>query len=241
MGQVFELGYKSAYTGDQIDELLGKVGAGVVPMIGKGINLLDNAYFIGGGSQQGGGQMPINERGQTSYAAGTRQYAINRWIHVGGGTLSLEADGLAVSLASGSTSDDLVQTIAIPKSALEGRLLTASVYFADGTLIWGTAVLPTADVSMYSYVIITDTMQVISENQTNSNLITLYFRLFDPSKIIAVVRYELGTEQTLAHLDSNDNWVLNDPPPNYGLELLKCATSRADPSDTYANKSIVFQ
>src|SRR5699024_7637111 len=31
-------------------------------------NLLDNWYFIGGGSQQGGGQFPINQRGQTSYS-----------------------------------------------------------------------------------------------------------------------------------------------------------------------------
>ena len=33
-----------------------------VPVYGKGINLLDNWYFVGGGSQQGGGQFPINQR-----------------------------------------------------------------------------------------------------------------------------------------------------------------------------------
>lgn len=27
-------------------------------------NLLDNWYFVGGGSQQGGGQFPINQRGK---------------------------------------------------------------------------------------------------------------------------------------------------------------------------------
>lgn len=32
------------------------------PVIGKGVNLLDNWYFVGGGSQQGGGQFPINQR-----------------------------------------------------------------------------------------------------------------------------------------------------------------------------------
>lgn len=31
-------------------------------------NLLDNWYFVGGGSQQGGGQFPINQRGETSYS-----------------------------------------------------------------------------------------------------------------------------------------------------------------------------
>lgn len=34
-------------------------------------------------------------------------------------------------------------------------------------------------------------------------------------------KLEVGTQQTLAHQDSNGNWVLNDT-PNYDLELLKC-------------------
>lgn len=33
-----------------------------VPVYGMGKNLLRNAYFVGGGSQQGGGQFPINQR-----------------------------------------------------------------------------------------------------------------------------------------------------------------------------------
>ena len=34
-------------------------------------------------------------------------------------------------------------------------------------------------------------------------------------------KLELGPFQTLAHMEGN-TWVLNDPPPNYALELLKC-------------------
>ena len=40
---------------------LANLGAGVRP------NLLDNAYFVGGGSQQGGEQLPINQTGATSW------------------------------------------------------------------------------------------------------------------------------------------------------------------------------
>lgn len=39
---------------------------------------------------------------------------------------------------------------------------------------------------------------------------------------VKAVKLELGSVQTLAHQDEDGNWVLNDPPPNKGLELLKC-------------------
>lgn len=39
---------------------------------------------------------------------------------------------------------------------------------------------------------------------------------------IIAAKLELGPVQTLAHQDADGNWVLNDPPPNKALELLKC-------------------
>jgi hypothetical protein len=56
-------------------------------------------------------------------------------------------------------------------------------------------------------------------------------------KVVAV-KLELGSTQTLAHQDENGNWVLNDPPPDKSMELLKCIQSTADSADTYANKVI---
>lgn len=38
-------------------------------------------------------------------------------------------------------------------------------------------------------------------------------------------KFELGSKQTLAHKEG-DAWVLNDPPPNKALELLKCQSSQ---------------
>ena len=35
-------------------------------------------------------------------------------------------------------------------------------------------------------------------------------------------KLELGSHQTLAHKDAAGNWVLNDPPPDKTLEMLKC-------------------
>ena len=42
-----------------------------------------------------------------------------------------------------------------------------------------------------------------------------------PLTVIAA-KLELGSQQTLAHQDAAGNWVLNDPPPDKTLELLKC-------------------
>ena len=40
--------------------------------------------------------------------------------------------------------------------------------------------------------------------------------------VVNAVKLELGSQQTLAHQDTAGNWVLNDPPPDPTLELLKC-------------------
>ena len=40
--------------------------------------------------------------------------------------------------------------------------------------------------------------------------------------IIKAAKLELGPVQTLARQDADGNWVLNDPPPNFALELAKC-------------------
>ena len=39
---------------------------------------------------------------------------------------------------------------------------------------------------------------------------------------VAAAKLELGDAQTLAKQDENGNWVLNDPPPDFGQELAKC-------------------
>lgn len=53
---------------------------------------------------------------------------------------------------------------------------------------------------------------------------------------VMAVKLELGTKQTLAHRE-NSNWVLNDPPTDKGMELLRCRISTADPSDPFSNGS----
>ena len=44
----------------------------------------------------------------------------------------------------------------------------------------------------------------------------------DVEYVVKAMQLERGPIQTLAHQDKEGNWVLNDPPPNYAMELLKC-------------------
>lgn len=44
----------------------------------------------------------------------------------------------------------------------------------------------------------------------------------ESSIVCAAIKLELGSKQTLAHKDADDNWVLNDP-VDYEAEYAKCA------------------
>ena len=50
---------------------------------------------------------------------------------------------------------------------------------------------------------------------------TKTFRITANNQVIKAAKLELGKSQTLAHKEGS-NWILNDPPPNPALELLKC-------------------
>lgn len=79
--------YTSVYSGEQIDQAVRIALNG-----SAGENFLDNAYFVGGGSQQG--QFPINQRGQTSWSAAGPMF--DRWKLVSG-TASLTAAGVTLN------------------------------------------------------------------------------------------------------------------------------------------------
>ena len=69
---------------------------------------------------------------------------------------------------------------------------------------------------------------------SNDSSVVLFFTA-NRSIEIKAIKLELGDTQTLAHQDANGNWVLNEI-PNYQEQLFRCQTSKADSSDTYANK-----
>lgn len=198
-------------------------------------NLLDNWYFGN----------PVNQRGQTSYA-GTG-YGLDRW-YTTGETLTVEvtADGVKLYKNAASANPGWVQ--ALEAADIEGMTTTVSLLYkgngAGARLRVGSA----------------GTHQLLLENVSDWTLAQKTFAAeswsigsLTDSIIVAVqcfvdmaanaplhirgVKMELGDQQTLAHQDSSGNWILNEI-PNKEEELIKCITSTADSTDTYANKVI---
>lgn len=157
-------------------------------------NLLDNWYFVGGGSQLGDGVFPINQRGQTIYnGAG---YGIDRWIY---GEQTINND------ENVTVSGTMYQRIAAYTAILDGvttfsALTTSGLITASGIARNGYSATQGNGVGYDS------NMNIIYVAVTNCTVIA--------------VKLELGSEQTLAHQE-NGVWVLNEI-PDYGEELRKC-------------------
>lgn len=188
-------------------------------------NLLDNWYFVGGGSQQGGGQFPINQRGQTSYTGSV--YGIDRWRNLRPTTtIQLLSFGLQIS----DTSDiggGLAQYL---ESNFSGKKVTLSLLisqitgsvklWARNNSTWETygniadASSPgllslTADITDYGSGNLAFYLD-FSSSSSSQNSVT-----------ITAAKLELGSRSTLARLVDGE-WVLNDAPPNFQQELAKC-------------------
>ena len=187
-------------------------------------NILDNWYFVGGGSQAGAGKFPINLRGQTSYANNVR--SINRWSSPNSNiTVNLNSNYLEiVTTAAYMNFRQDIENIKI------GYKYTASILFSDGTLLYGT----------------TTPQATGAQNFFNTSPVAM--RIGEASVLsitpisagtirIVAVKLELGDTQTLCHNEGSTNspvWVLNEI-PNYQEQLVKCIGSHADSGDDYAN------
>lgn len=191
-------------------------------------NLLDNWYFVGGGSQQGGGQFPINQRGETSYTsnAGTI-YGIDRWM-IEPGTLTLGQD--SISVTGEANSDPVIRQRLENPNAFRGKRLTFSVLAKSATnntiniyirynnytnIVLGTFNnINDGDLLVVSGVV-PDVKLTTLMVQASSTIDGANFSVY-------AAKLELGYLSTLARKDEEGNWVLNDPPPNFQQELAKC-------------------
>lgn len=175
---------------------------------GSNDNLLDNAYFVGGGSQLGDGIFPINQRGQRSYSE-THGNIFDRWT-LQGAFATLAADAVYF----GSTTQDvwgLMQQVPSCFRFLWGKTVTVSAILDNDVLVQGTYTLPSSGafdmpaaglggvfINLYSF--------------DGSNIVFRIYTKYTASYHIKAVKLELGTVSTLA----------NDAPPDFGEELRKC-------------------
>lgn len=170
-------------------------------------SLLDNWYFAD----------PINQRGQEEYIGAG--YTIDRWISSSGNNeVQIGADG--VNLAIQIDGAYFAQRIR-PGVLNAGDVCTFSVLTTEG-LFFGTETL-IADGNYHGSILIGDNFysQYIFENGSYQFAVIKNFSNTPASITLIAAKLELGPVQTLAHKEG-DTWVLNDPPPNKALELLKC-------------------
>lgn len=177
-------------------------------------NLLDNWYFVGGGSQQGGGQFPINQRGQTSYSG--VGYGIDRWTDLGANaTIALQASGLEIN-ANGQN----FQYIA-PSQMLNGAVYTVSS-IVDGELYSHTFLYDNTEAPGTAHFVSCDQKAnlVFYTNLFSSGNNAVGFNQVAQKFETIAIKLEISPRQTLAHQE-NGQWVLNEI-PNFEELLARC-------------------
>lgn len=182
-------------------------------------NILENWYFYGGGSQNGNGRFPINQKGTTSQTGSG--YFIDRWRKSNTvGTTSLATAGMTI-VGDGSSGNYMGQRLEYPNK-LYGKTVTISFLNSSGQLASATGTMPSALPSeTTAYATTSRVGNVRFRLMGNSSYI--YVEL-DASAVsstaIQAVKLELGPNQTLAR-QVNNTWVLNEI-PNFATELTKC-------------------
>lgn len=165
-------------------------------------NLLDNWYFVN----------PVNQRGQTEYAE--TGYTFDRWYAINGGTLTGDGYKPMLNNSSRVIQQPLEDALA---ADIKGKTVTLSVLLKNGGLLSVTGTAPFAQ--DHGGIKLTIDEKVWPQNDRTVFRIWILSPSNDDTIIAA--KLELGREQTLAHQDSDGNWVLNEI-PNYGQELAKC-------------------
>lgn len=207
-------------SGQQIDLLTDvrstRVDSQLFPRIGKGINLFRNWYFRGGGSQQGGGQLPINQRGLTTYTdAGP---TIDGWQQTGG-TTTVNAYTVTHTSPAGSSSD-FYQIVDVPINdgfyniPIIFGIMQQSNYFRASAVVYGTS----EPVQVFDQPEFSLWLEALSDKRVKA-IIRVYA---GQSIALQAAKLELGTHGTLAELAYSGPFRISDPPPNYQQELAKC-------------------
>ena len=186
-------------------------------------NLLDNWYFAD----------PINQRGKNTYLNQSENYTyfIDRWIYGKGvNSINLSSDG--VTIDSGDTTYTFIMQRINPTvlDSIKGKTVTMSILVkGNGTVNIGTVnneqgklTVNGNDYQLLSCTFVFNNSGNYSTLINCPNIGVAYDAGGADVVTVLAAKLELGDTQTLAHQNASGNWVLNDPPPDYGTELSKC-------------------
>lgn len=184
-------------------------------------NLLDNWYFVGGGSQQGGGKLPVNQRRQSSYTG--QGHTIDRW-YGSNITTTLHGDKLEVVGIYGY--GNISQTVE-NLSDFSGKQVTFSALITGGSGVANGAYIDVYGNDTDLYVAPINSLGLISctfvlpvtLNSLSFGLATSHQA--GKSLEVRAAKVEFGSTQTLARQLEDGTWELLDR-PNYAEELAKC-------------------
>lgn len=197
-------------------------------------NLLRNWYFAGSGG--GVGEFPVNQRGQTSYTGSG--FTVDGWYARNSMTVGVQSDGIHLSFPSGSTTlKGLNQTFTAFQNYLVGKTVTVSVLVKDFVSFGSTSypkfgLYSGNSIGVHSSAKLTGVIDgnglftatgTLGSNlldYSNLNFTVCYANQYSGSLTVVAAKMELGTQQTLAHLEAGE-WVVNEI-PNYWDELSKC-------------------
>ena len=196
----------------------GADGAAVAVAGWSNPNLLINWYFAD----------PVNQRGQKTYT--NDGYTIDKWYVAQrdyGTSVIVDDIGVTFRVTSKGTNKNgafVYQTFPSLKagtytySVLVSQLNGSGVMGVDrDEAPWGVL---SQEIPLKPGL---NTVTFTIANDVGRIGIFLAKRVLDivSFKFVAA-KLELGSHQTLAHKDAAGNWVLNDPPPDKTLEMLKC-------------------
>lgn len=222
--------YTSRYSGEEMDERLDAVGVlggstqQALANLGAGVrpNLLDNPYFVGGGT--GWGVFPVNQVGFKSadmYDTAT----FDRWrlYSYTSGAVTLTENG--VNLNGQFDYGVTLEHSRIPE--IPNLPITISALTSDWALITATGILQNNGQ--------TENFGIPFENGITANLIFIrrwnvdyldlfFFQLTAPTETtIIAAKLEIGDTQTLAYQDEEGVWhLLPQPDMDYSTQLRKC-------------------
>lgn len=185
------------------------LGAGVRP------NLLDNAYFVGGGT--GYGTFPVNQKGVLSGNT-DRQFICDRWNQFGS-DWSLTKDGLVMAKRSDAAYWSFYQQIPVETlHQLVGKVVTVSVLL-DSVLVTATQVL----VSPVTYFPFENGERAEIYVPDDDTVGSVQYYGSATTRTVKAMKFEIGTAQTLAYQDADGAWrLLPQPESDYAAQLLRC-------------------
>ena len=188
-------------------------------------NLLDNWYLVN----------PVNQRAQEVYEE--IGYTVDRWRSTRG-KVKLTEDGLLVTADDLSQQRSLLQYL--ENRDLIGKTVTLSVLTSE-EFVSGTGVFPAETGGAVNMAFGKDISLLIRHMSNGYPLVDIWVNA-NKSAVIKAVKLELGTQQTLARQDADGNWVLNDPPPDQALELVKCQRYQVviSPKSNYNNFTVAL-